>query len=182
MTNEPELAKLSPSESGSPNQEASTRFKFNFSEAVLVAVASASTYLWAFQYEYGFASFFGIPPQFIVVGLGNVLLIAALLTGFVFSLFSIVSVLVSLLFPTLSRHPLIKYHAITMAMFLPIMFAPAYLYWTKLWWTAAFLGAAALGATLFGRPLLRKEVGYINKLEAQARLDQRDRVVTLIGI
>ena len=90
-------------ENPSTDKGVSKRVSLTLSDGILIAIGSASAYLWTFQYENGFASYFGIPPQFIIVGLGNVLLIAALLAGFVVSMFSMASGLISLLFPAISQ-------------------------------------------------------------------------------
>ena len=170
-----------------PNKSAeptpATRFKFSLSEGILLATASASAYLWTFQYERGFASHFGVPAQFINVSLINVLFVAALVIGVIFTAIPVANALVMIFFPRVSSHPLLLRHATTMFILLPIALFPAYIYGTRL----ALLGGLGMLAFMvlyvFVLPLLnRREVGYIKKLEVQAERDRSTGATTLIGL
>lgn len=74
-----------------------SKHAFSLSEGILIATASSVAYLLTFQYEKGFVSYWGVPAQFVSVGLVNVLYAAVLLIGFIFLAASLVNLVVQLL-------------------------------------------------------------------------------------
>jgi hypothetical protein len=150
------------------------RFNFSFSEGLLLAIGSSSAYLLTFQYEKGFASHFGIPPQFVSVGLLNVLFGAVLLLGFIFLLVSVVNLFVSFIPIRYSEEPVFVRRAVNLGITLLGVFILAYLYNTRLWWSIFVLGSVLLIFAAFVLPIFRNknESTYIKKLEAEAKKEQ----------
>jgi hypothetical protein len=56
-----------------------SQFKFSLTEGILLAASTGVFYLLAFIYEWGYARHFGIPIEFVNVGLTNVLFTMALM-------------------------------------------------------------------------------------------------------
>ncbi len=161
------------------------RFSLTLSEGILLAVGSSTAYLLTFQYEKGFASYFGIPPQFVSVGLLNVLYGAILLLVFIYVVFSLGNL--SLIFiPTrYSGEPVFLRRILELGVTLLPAFAVAYLHNNLLWWSLFVGGALLLVFGSFILPLFRNktESSYIKKLEAEERKKQNTAVTpTLLSL
>ena len=66
------------------------------SEGIMIALGSAASYMLAFFYEYGYASFYGIPIDFIKIGLVNVFIAAVSLSIVFFALIMLLNILLPL--------------------------------------------------------------------------------------
>lgn len=164
--------------------ESDKRFKLVLSEGILLAGASATAYLFTFQYERGFASHFGIPPQFVNVALANVLFAAVLMLGFLLLIAGVANLFISIFYPSISRHPVLLHRATTLAMVSVFAFIPAYVSGSRVFWIT-FIGTVVLAVcVLFLLPIFsnRKEVGYVKKIEAQARKDQSESYTSIFTL
>ena len=154
---------------------AEKKFSLTLSEGILLAIGSSAAYLLTFQYEKGFASYFGIPPQFVSVGLLNVLYGAVLLLAFIYVVFSFGNLSVAFIPTKYSVEPVFVRRILELWITLLPDFAVAYLHNNLLWWLLFVVGALLLVFAGFVLPLFRNktESSYIKKLEAEERKKQK---------
>jgi len=145
-----------------------SRSTFTLTEGVWIAVASSFAYLITFQYEKGFASHWGVPPQFVTVGFVNVLYAAVLVTGFVFFAALLLNFILQLAPPRVFEHPVVSKRFIDIAYGSLITLAAAYFFNSKFWWILFISGTALLVFFAFVVPIFlnRGVTGYLNKIEA----------------
>src|ERR1700752_13265 len=153
------------------------------SEGLILAIGSSSAYLLTFQYEMGFASYFGIPPQFVSVGLQNVLFGAALLAGFIMIIFGLGDIVVSFIPARYGEEPIFVRKAITVGVGLLGTFTIAYIYNKPRWWALCAGVTLLVVFAVFVLPAIRnrKETTYIEMLRADAKAKQSKASTPSLG-
>jgi len=137
-----------------------------------------------FQYEKGFTSYFGIPPQFISVGLLNVLYGAVLLLAFIYLVVSLGNLSVAFIPTKYTGEPVFVRRTLNVGITLLPAFAVAYLHNNRIWWLIFVVGASLIIFANFVLPVFRNktESSYIKKLEAEERKKRRDVTPNLLNL
>ncbi|HAI98626.1 TPA: hypothetical protein DCL30_03785 [Candidatus Peribacteria bacterium] len=92
-------------------------------DAIVIAAFTAWAYLLAYLYEYGYLSYFGIPSDFIEIGLINIIVALLWISGFLILFFVLGTFIIPFLFK--SRETLLqKKIFLWIAMFVFIVFIP----------------------------------------------------------
>jgi hypothetical protein len=165
--------------------QADKRFKLAISEGILLAITSAIAYLWAYQYQKGFASYFGVPPEFIEISTSSIVLVIVLLVGSLKVLVLVLNLLVSFVHVMAGPHIIVKRLASVIGIMMFLLFIPVYLDDSRRAWVAFFVMFVSLVLLFFVSPLItaRGENGYINKLEkASKAFAEQSQEVSLITL
>lgn len=149
---------------------------FPLPEALAIAIASSIVYLLSFLYERGYATHFGIPPQFVSVSLTNLLIFGAAAFTFLYTATNLAGAILPL---TRHQHPYLAFHLprVVVFFFLLVIF-PLLLFVGSGWMMVVAITASCWLVLVFFvsiTPLLGKgKKGWKDRLDAAQEAAMRE--------